>query len=621
MTSGTPVAPFAPPTDGAPPLRRGAPAWVAWVVTPLVAVLLSMSLDAVDLVAPDVLGGASARFLPPEGQRTVMVAADGVETVTEHTRSIGVEGAFAAPLTVTGALLERLGDETLRQAQWWRASRVSSSGERFTDLYRVSEAGIGQVASWGGPVGFVFEPELLVLPASVQPGDTWSDSGSALAGGVLTYSASSIARAATGPFTDAEGLEIPLTGGCIGVETTLRLESPADDFSTELIEAIVWCPGRGPVWSSGTLDGQPVGQAEVRPGALLAADAPPAEVASWPETVNATSALSSGRELELSIVDAFFGSSEASGQFWVSPASTSDGRLVTANDRGDDVQVWSLEGAVATLDWAGHPGGTIIAVGTVGDLVLATTSRRQVVAYDSTGRRLWNWPADELVLIAPQAADLGASGVVVVARSGTVTVLDPASGAVRWSRSIGADARAATAIPGGMVLVGDERERLTALDAATGEQVWRRDAGLIDVVEADPGMELVVVMTEAGEVIGLEIDDGAERFSTVYVGIAGAVAFGVDDVVVQSDERTIALGATDGSARWRSAGGFGLLGSGEVVAILQRESIALRATGDGTVVDERLLDSSSASSIAAVALGTVVVLVESDGALQSWVVE
>ncbi len=621
MTSGTPVAPFATPTDGAPPPRRGAPAWVAWVVTPLIAVLLSVSLDAVDLVAPDVLGGASARFLPPEGQRTVMVAADGVETVTEHTRSIGVEGAFAAPLSVTSALLERLGDEALRRAQWWKASRVSSSGERYTDLYRLSEAGIGQVASWGGPVGFVFEPELLVLPAAVQPGDTWSDSGSALAGGVLTYDASSIARAATGPFTDAEGREVPLTGGCIGVETTLRLESPADDLATELVEAIVWCPGRGPVWSSGTLDGQPVGQAEVRPGALQAAEAPSAEVASWPEAVTSTSTLGDGRSLELSIDDPFFGSSEASGQFWVAPASTVDGRLVTANDRGDDVQVWSLGDGVATLDWAGHPGGTIVAVAAVGDLVLATTSRRQVVAYDSTGRRLWNWSADELVLIAPQAADLRGDEVAVVARSGTVTVLDASSGAVRWSRSLGADARAAAAAPGGFVIVADERERVTALDSTTGQQVWRRDAGLVDEIKVDPRGELVVAMTESGELFGLEAGDGAERFSTVFVGVAVDIAFGADEVVVLSDERTVALGALDGSVRWRSAGGVSLLGSGEVVGVVQRESVVLRATSDGAVVVERALTTGSASSSAAVVVGTAIVLVESDGSLQSWRVE
>lgn len=618
MTSGTPVAPFVPPSDGAPPTRRGAPAWVAWVVTPLVALLLSVSLDAVDLVAPDELGGASARYLPPEGHRTVMIAADGVETVTEHTRSIGVEGAFAAPLTVTGALLERLGDETLRRAQWWKASRVSASGERFTDLYRVSEAGIGQVASWGGPVGFVFEPELLVLPSWVQPGDTWADSGSALAGGVLTYTSSSTARAATGPFTDIEGREVPLTGGCIGVETTLRLESAADEFSTELIEAVVWCPGRGPVWSSGTLDGQPVGQAEVRPGALDAADAPAAVVDPWSDTVSADSTLGDGLPVELSIVDAFFGSTEASGQFWVAPVSTPDGRLVTANDRGDDVQVWTLDGAVATLDWAGHPGGTIVAVGVVGDLVLATTSLRRVVAYDSTGRRLWSWGADELVMIAPQAADRDATQAVVVARSGTVTVLDAASGAVRWSGSIGADARAATVTTGSAVLVADERERLTALDSATGAPLWRRDVGLVDVVEADSSTGLVVAMTESGRLTGLALDDGAERFSTSFAGIARGIAFGAHGVVALSDERAVSVSATDGAVLWRAQGGSQILGSGEVVAVVQRWSLVLRASSDGRVVDERPVGVRTSSSFAAVALGTLIVLVESDGAMQSW---
>lgn len=591
-------------------------------MTPLVALLLSASLDAVDLVAPDALGGASARFVPSEGQRTVMVAADGVETVTEHTRSLGVEGAFAAPLTVTSALLERLGDETLRRAQWWKASRVSSMGERFTDLYRLSDAGIGQVASWGGPVGFVFEPELLVLPASVQPGDTWSDSGTALAGEVLTYTATSTARAAKGPFTDVEGREIPLTGGCIGVETTLRLESPADGFSTELVEAVVWCPGRGPVWSSGTLDGQAVGQAEVRPAALQAADAVSATVAAWPDVVTSTSRLGDGQPLELAIVDPFFGPSEASGQFWVAPTSTVDGRLVTANDRGDDVQVWSLGDGVATLDWAGHPGGTIVAVAAVGDLVLATTSQRQVVAYDSTGRRLWSWPADELVLIAPHTADVRAAEVAVVARSGTVTVLDTATGSVQWSRSIGADARAATAIPGGIVVVADERERLTALDVTTGEQVWRTDAGLVDVLAVDPGSGLVVAMTESGDLIGLEVDDGAERFSTVFTGIAVDVAFGAGIVVVLSDERTVAFGAIDGSVRWRSPGGVSLLGSGEVIGVVQRGSVVLRTVSDGAVIDERARESEPvSSSTAAVVVGTAIVLVESDGSVQRWVLE
>ncbi len=610
MTIGTPEPPLAP---------RGVAAWVPWVVTPLVAVMLSVSLDLVDLVAPEPLGGSAARFLPPEGHRSVTIAADSTETVSEHTRSIGVEGAFAAPLTITGALLARLGDEELQQAQWWRASRVSSAGDRATDLYRVSELGVAQVASWGGAVGFVFEPELLVLPAEVQPGDTWSDSGSALAGGVLTYSATSSAREATGPFTDTAGREIPLTGGCIGVESTIRIENPAEGFASELVEQIVWCPGRGPVWSSGTIDGQPVGQAEVRPGALVATTAPEQAVFSWRDTVSTASTLGPGRALELSITDPFFGSSEAGGQFWVAPDVTADGRLVTVNDRGDDVQVWRVEAGEAAVEWAGHPGGTVVAVGVAGDLVLATNSRRQVAAYDSSGRRIWTRSTDELVMIPPRAARQGATDIVVVARSGTVSMLAAASGEAVWSRSVGADARAAAVADDGTVLVGDERGRLTAVDGATGDRIWQRDVGLVDTVAVDTDAGLVVVQTEAGEAIGLDLGDGDERFSRVVTGIASGIAFGEGVVIALTDERSIGLDPGDGSVLWRSGGGEAVLGGGEVVAIVHRASIVFRATNDGEIVDDEPFDLDSvSSSAAAVAVGPTIVLVDSAGAMRAW---
>lgn len=109
--------------------------------------------------------------MPSEGQRTVTVGSDGVETVTEHSRSVGIEGAFAAPSAITLAVLSALGENELRQAQWWSATRVSDAGDRVTDLYRASPEGIAQIASRGGPLGFVFEPELMVLPATIKPGN------------------------------------------------------------------------------------------------------------------------------------------------------------------------------------------------------------------------------------------------------------------------------------------------------------------------------------------------------------------------------------------------------------------------------------------------------------------
>lgn len=613
MTTGTPEPPRT---------TRGVPAWVPWVVTPLVVVLLGVSFDSVDLVAPDPMGGTAARYLPPDGQRTVSHDWQGGETVTEHTRSIGVEGAFAAPTLVTAELASRLGEEGLRRAQWWRASRVSSDGVHSTDLYRASPEGITQVASWGGEIGFVFEPELVVLPAEVQLGDTWSDSGSALADGVLTYTAESTALQAPGPYTDPEGREIPLTGGCLGVESEVRIDNPSEGFATTLIESTVWCPGRGPVWSSGTVDGEPVGQAEVRPGALAPVEAPTPASPQWRDVVAAATGLTPGRKLPLIIEDSFFGETEVTGQFPSPPSVTPDGRLATANDRGDDVEVWRLERDRAVLDWAGHPGGTIVAIGTVGDLVIATTSRRQVVAYDATGRRVWNWGADELVLDAPVSVrDLGGTNadVLVAARSGTVTVLDARTGIPRWSTSLGADTRTAPAVIEGLVLVADERERLTALDAATGAVTWRREIGLVARLAADAAAGLAVAVLDSGEVIALELADGAQRSTWPYRGIAQSVVITEGVVIVASDERTTAVDARSGEELWQVPGESALAGEGAAVALVQPAVVQLRSVTDGTLLGEQPIESGLVSSRrSALASGPEVVLFDSDGFLQRW---
>lgn len=602
-----------------PQRSRTAARWLAWVVTPLVAIVIGVWLDEVDLVTPEPLGGTAARYLPPDGHRSVTLASDGVETVTEHARSIGIEGVFDAPLSIAGGLVDRLGDDAVREAQWWRASRVSDGGERVTDLYRVSEGGIAQVASWGGPIGFVFEPEILLVPAEVVPGDTWASTGSALAGGALTYSMESVAREAIGPFVDVDGSEVPLTGGCIGVESTVRIESTADGFATSLTESTVWCPGRGPVWAIGNVDGQPVGRAEIRPGALDAQTGSTERAPTWSDVVGTTAVVEGPASIELTIDDPFFGPSVASGQFWAPPVATPDGRLVTANDRGNDVQAWRLGTDTGVLEWAGHPGGTIVSLGVVGELVVAATSRRQVVAYDSVGRRLWTFVADELVLAPPVSRGDGAADVVIAARSGTVTAIDAREGVPRWSVSIGADARAVTSSSDGVVLVADERERLTALDGETGETLWRREVGLIDVMQASARDGVVVIMADSGEVFALELDNGAERFSTLYTGVATGISYGTDTVIVLSDENATGLDIDDGAQRWRMPGGEAVLGDGVVIGIAQRDSIVVRASSDGALIDERPIPTRSASSSSQVtAVGALILRLGSDGSLDGW---
>lgn len=591
--------------------------WLAAILVPLVVLIAGIGLDAVDQVAPDTLGGESARYIPPDGHRTVLRDSTGALVIVEHARSVGVEGLLAAPPAVASAVLARLGDEGARTAQWWRVTRTDDLGTSTTDLYRLSADGVAQVAAWGGAVGFVFEPELLLLPAVVRAGDTWRAAGSALAEGALTYDAESTAFAATGPFTDVQGAEVPLTGGCIGVDSSVRIAAPTDALETVLVDSTVWCPGRGPVWSSGTVDGQSVGQAEERPVAVaaLARGLPP--VVADPD---APAALATPQSLPLVVLDPFFGERDGSVQVAVPPVALPDGRIVVANDRGDDLQWWRLEAQRSELDAAAHPGGTIVALAAIGDGVAATTAQRAVVAYDGWGRRLWQWRGPELILARPLAVPRGAGppDVLVADRGGQVTLLAGDTGAPRWSVALGADARASLVLVDDAVVISDERGRVQALALSDGGVRWRVEPGFVAGAAATPDGSAVVLQLDSGDLVVLAAADGDERFAARYPGIARSLAVTSDAVLALSDERLLALSLADGSELWRVDGGLELLsaaaGAGDVLVVLDAGGLRLHAAGDGTLLDEQRLDPPSISvTRRAVLSGTAVVVVDSDG--------
>lgn len=627
VTTGAaePTAPhseFAPRTSGEPPTRRRT-SWLAWVAIPLVVLTLGSALDAVDQGVPEVAGGTSSRYVPPDGHRSVTVDAAGVQSVSESSRTIGIEAVLAAPGFVAATLFDALGADEVAQAQWWRSTSVSDNGQRGAELNRLTNEGIEQVASWGGPLGFVFDPPIRLLPAEVQPGDEWNSSGDALPGGVLTYTATFAALRADGPFTDLDGREIPLTGGCLGVESLIVIDNADASFSTTIDESTVWCPGRGPVWSSGTINNQPSGRFEVRPVAVpfvVADDRPPL---GFTDSLTPSSRLLPGRVLPLQTSDPFFGESEASGQFGVPPTATTDGRLVTVNDQGDDVQVWNLDRMTASLSWVGHPGGTVVAIGTVGDLVVATTANRRVVAYDPQGRRVWSWGSDELVIAPPVAfrGDDGSPDVIVAARSGTVSRVDAERGVALWSQSLDADARAPVLVVGDLVVLADERERLTALDATTGAVVWRDEPGAIARLTVSASSGLIVALLESGSLMAFDVTTGAERWTTAIAGSSTDLLATRDVVMVMTEESSVALDSRLGNVLWRAPGGVAIVADdgSAVVTLVYPTAIELRVAATGVVIDSLPIDASAPSSrVFARAVGDALVVMESNGILRRW---
>lgn len=585
------------------------------MVVSITALALAIGLVVVDVPEAPVEGGAAARYVPLDGHRTLTTRGDGVITVTEHSRTVGLDGVFDAPASIVNAMFGQWGDRGVREAQLWRASRTEDGGARTVDLYRLSELGVSQIATWGGELGFVFEPELVLLSSTATPGDSWSSQGDALPGGVLTYTAAMSVVPVTGALLDYDGVEISQQGGCVGVQATVVITDPSDGASTTLEESTAWCAGRGPVWSTGSIDGESAGLAELTIRSLEPLGEPVGEAASVPKRPAALVALP---ETTLQVADGFFGDYIAIGQYSL-PVSAAVSDLVLVDDRGDSLESWALDDSGATRRWSGRPGGTVVSAAAVGDLTLATTDRRQVAAYDALGRRLWSTTTDEVVVATPAGA--GADPVVVT-RAGNVLRLDARTGAPLWSVSLGADGRGAPVPVGDIVLAADERERLSALDADSGDLLWRIDAGLVDVISVSQAESLAVLAAESGTVLAVSLADGEVLWRSALPGLARSIVNSAGAVLVVSNEVMLALDSDTGAVLWRGVGAQAAASAGEAVVVLLDNEVQLRDIATGFVIDRAPVQPSSPGVWRSIAItGATVVVVDSTGVLRMWEVQ
>lgn len=578
----------ADPTQAAgsePPVARSRGRLLPAVVIPLLLALLAGTLFAVDRSGPAAAGGAAARFLPADGHAARFVDAEGSVDAVEHARLIGVEGIFTAPDVVASSVLASTGDAGVTGAQLWRETLTTADGAQYSDLYLVDSEGISEVGAWGGPVGFTFEPALLVMPSDVAPGGTWSSSGSAFGDGVLTYRAEYRASAPPATVTSPDGREVDIAPDCLQIEGTLVVEQPGSGALLDSSGTSIWCPGLGRVQMTGEQNGQAVASALADHGAgLTAATAAPDPAEPEPEASPAQPG--NVTPLDAVAVDPFFGDSVKQGAVTVPPAVTADGRVLIANDRGDDLQAWRLGDGRATLAWVAHPGGVIVSVAAAGDLALATTSDRAVHAYDPIGRRLWSWHGAELALSAP--VDAG-RGPLIATRDGRIALLGSADGAEQWTGDLGADTRGDIVVAGEVVVAADERGRLNGIDPETGEVRWRKDIGLVESLAASPDGAALYAATFDNEVLRLDPSTGETEWDDGFVGILQSITATADGVVVATDEETVAYSAT-GTEAWTAAGGDALpvVGGapldGSTVAVDGR-SITLRSS-NGEVAGE-----------------------------------
>ena len=557
------------------------------LILPLLFALLTAGLFAVDRSAPAQAGGDAARFLPPDGHAARYADAHGTVDAVEHARLIGVEGLFTAPDPVASAVLGSLGESAVTGAQLWRETLTTADGSQYSDLYLLDERGISEVAAWGGPVGFTFEPALLVMPADAAAGDEWSSSGSAFGDGALTYRAEYRASEPPAMMATGDGTELPIPAGCLQIDGRLDVEQPGAGPLLESTGTSIWCPGAGRVLTTGEQNGQPVASALTDVSAPLEPPAPATEPTEpEPEPSGQPGEVT---PLDAVAVDPFFGESVKQGAVTIPPARTDDGLVLLANDRGDDLHAWRLGPSRATLEWVAHPGGVIVSLAAAGDLTLAATADRSVHAYDGLGRRVWTWRGDELAIAPPLRASETGSDPLVATRDGRVALLSGEDGVERWSADLGADTRGDFVVAGETVVVADERGRLNGLDVATGSVRWRSDAGMIEALSASPDGAAVYAATFDNQLLALDPHNGEVQWDDGFVGILRSTTATENGVVLATDEETVSYDA-DGVQLWTSAGGAALPFAGAPPAdgatVSVRNRHAILRSPDGAAAGE-----------------------------------
>jgi outer membrane protein assembly factor BamB len=230
----------------------------------------------------------------------------------------------------------------------------------------------------------------------------------------------------------------------------------------------------------------------------------------------------------------------------VTPVQTESGLVIRATaGRGDLVATTPKTLTEWTSIWRAHPGGTVLSLSAFGNVIIVTTSNRQMVAYSDVGVRLWQLSLDDLGPTSP--VRISDRDAVLVDLAGAIKRFDLSTGEVLWQHNLGSDANVTPAVGAGLVVIMDRAGSTTVLEESTGQDRWE-----------------IEMQGAAATVVG-------------------------DNVVVVQDQTVHALWTTTGRHRWVRPI-FGTLTdmasfAGQVVVATKSQSVILSSEG---VVTQRL---------------------------------
>jgi outer membrane protein assembly factor BamB len=150
-------------------------------------------------------------------------------------------------------------------------------------------------------------------------------------------------------------------------------------------------------------------------------------------------------------------------------------------------------------------------------------------------------------------------GLLVVSVVTVVVLANDGGPHTRWRTDLGAPVTAGPALAGSRLIAGTEGNEVVALDATTGDVLWRTPTaspprGRLDVTAA-----AIYLRTDDGGVHAVRLEDGAQLWEVAPGRGAGAPVLAGEVLVVATRSGDIVgLDPRTGQELWRTAGGKGI---------------------------------------------------------------
>ena len=261
--------------------------------------------------------------------------------------------------------------------------------------------------------------------------------------------------------------------------------------------------------------------------------------------------------------------------------------------------LWAVDLVTGGIRWQADLDGALTSPTVVDDLVVAGSTTGRVTALDrATGTVRWTSELPGQVRGAPAPVE---AGLIAGSTAGQVSFIRAADGAVDWTIDATGEIARSPAVADGTVVVPVEPGSMVALDARSGDELWRTSiaerggvgtptidggrvltaSGLDGAPVAERGISAVdlrtgsrlwrwasptgdriytpamrdgraFVVSEAGFAVALDAATGMEMWRTGVAGPAEANAVVTGEAVAIADDggSVSALGMTDGRIRW-----------------------------------------------------------------------